>query len=559
MDQALVSPGMFPAVNGGSVASSGSHSNLADGFRSMLEAVLAQCAMGNETTGQATAIGVTDGLIKWRQNSRPLANANVETEAGLGYLDTDALRLCESVPSNPAKAAKAGSHFVGTKRGAKPPEGEAADRERQSVTPYPYEKRSRLPRLGDRQIGPEVARNGMAPDYLLDRRTVVREPSKLPRFSVIVEDYLRLRTLTSPDRLKDIKSARTRIGVFLDLIGDHPVDRYEASDLQAFVLLMGHWPAKSTQRKTSSSWEVLEESRRLNHRALAEKSLKDGYLATIRAAMRWGTTSYFYKDPFKDIPLRYPSRLSLSRETLPLSAHQLTAVFNLGVRSGHMDEAMLPLLGHLTGRRLSVLIHLRGSDIIQKYQDIWVAQPRSALQVEERVRRVPIKTKASAKFFVLHDFLRRIGFIDWAVSRGDRFLFPELMRLHDPSKSASQYMKRLFMRAGIPPRSGEVFHSLRGDYIDELRDHQISTRTARLQVGHSVGPDVHARYGSRSIREVSAKALAHVPMRPDVDYSMFERLDFGRMARSARQKGVRGSVELPLESPKGGAFGHLEG
>lgn len=359
---------------------------------------------------------------------------------------------------------------------------------------------------------------------------------------------MELRTITTPDRLKDIKSARSRIAVFLGLVGDHPVDRYEPSDLQAFVLLMGDWPAKPSQRREDSPWVVLERSKRSGLRTLAETSLKDGYVATIRAAMRWGTTAYLYKDPFKDIPLRYPLGLSSSRQTLPLSAQQLNAVFRLGVQSGHMDEAMLPLLGHLTGRRLSVLIHLRGCDIVQKYQDIWVAQPKSMLRVDGRVRRVPIKTQSSAKFFVLHDFLNRIGFIEWAVSRGNRFLFPELMRLHDPSKSASQYMQRLFIRAGMPPRSGEVFHSLRGDYIEELRDHQISSRTAKLQVGHSLGHDEHARYGSGSIREVSARALAHIPMRADVDYSIFDGLDFRRMARNARKKGVRGSVEVPCDA-----------
>jgi hypothetical protein len=99
-----------------------------------------------------------------------------------------------------------------------------------------------------------------------------------------------------------------------------------------------------------------------------------------------------------------------------------------------------------------------GCDIVQKYQDIWVAQPKSMLRVDRRVRRVPIKTQSSAKFFVLHDFINRIGFIEWAVSRGNRFLFPEFMRLHNPSKSASQYMQLLFIKAGMPPRSGEVFH-----------------------------------------------------------------------------------------------------
>ncbi len=51
--------------------------------------------------------------------------------------------------------------------------------------------------------------------------------------------------------------------------------------------------------------------------------------------------------------------------------------------------------------------------------------------------------------FVLHPFLKEIGFIDWAIKQEDNFLFSEIMRLVDPSKSASSYMQRLLQKAGI--------------------------------------------------------------------------------------------------------------
>lgn len=388
---------------------------------------------------------------------------------------------------------------------------------------------------------------GTVPAFLRDRRTVPRKRSKLPRFSVVVDDYLKLRAMVAPGNMKDVQSASSRISVFLDLIGDHPVDRYEAADLQAFVLLMADWPARPSLRNQGSVWQVLEEARRLGHRPLAEKSVKDGYVATVRAAMRSGMTSHSYRDPFQDVFLRYPSSFAPSRETASLSAKQLTSLFRIGVDTGHMDAAILPLLAHLTGRRLSALIYLRGIDIVEKFDNVWVAQPKSLIDIDGRTRRVPLKTKASLSFFVLHEFFHRIGFIDWALSRGTRFLFPDLMRLSDPSKSASQYMQRLFKKAGIEPGCGEVFHSLRAQYIDDLRDHEVSLRAGRLQVGHSVGADVNAHYGLKSLTEASAVTLARLPMRSDVDYSMFEALDFRRMLRNRRSKGVRGGVPVAEE------------
>jgi integrase len=377
------------------------------------------------------------------------------------------------------------------------------------------------------------------PAYLQDRRTVLRKRSKLPRFSIVVADYLTLRAMVTPGNMKDVQSASSRISVFLDLIGDHPVDRYEPADLQAFILLMADWPARPSLRNRGSAREVIDEARRLGHRPLAEKSVKDGYVAAVRAAMRSGMTSHSYRDPFHDVSLRYPSSLAPSRQTASLNARQLTTLFRIGTETGHMDAAMLPLLAHLTGRRLSALIYLRGIDIIEKFDNVWVVQPTSIVEIEGRARRVPLKTKASLSFFVLHELFHRIGFIDWAISRGDRFLFPDLMRLADPSKSASQYMQRLFKKAGIVPGCGEVFHSLRADCIDTLRDHDISMRDCKLQVGHSIGTDEHGRYGVKALRGVSALTLASLPMRPDVDYSVFETLDFFQLADNHRRKGVR--------------------
>jgi hypothetical protein len=302
---------------------------------------------------------------------------------------------------------------------------------------------------------------------------------------------------------------------------------------------MADWPAKPKLRRNKTTQAILEETHSFQYQPISEKSLKDGYVAIVKAAMRSGMTSYSYRDPFQNVFIRYPAKLARSRHTLPLSAKQLTTVFKLGVQSGFMGEAMLPLLSHLTGRRLSALIHLRGSDILEKYPGVWVAQPQGFVKIAGQLRRVPIKTSASAKFFILHSFLYRIGFIQWALSCGDEFLFPDLMRLEDPSKSASQYMQRLFKQAGISPGSGEVFHSLRGDCIEELRDHKISTRTIKLQVGHAAGLDEHARYGSRAIREVQAIDLANVPLKAGVDYTVFEGLDFSMIAGHRRRKGVR--------------------
>lgn len=201
------------------------------------------------------------------------------------------------------------------------------------------------------------------------------------------------------------------------------------------------------------------------------------------------------------------------------------------------DNAFLPLLGFLTGRRLGLLLHLKGSDFREKFEGVWVAQTSGIVQKDGVWQRVPIKTGASASFFVLHNFLSEIGFVQWAKQHGDQFLFSQLMRLQDPSKSASSYMARLFEEAGIKESRGEVFHSLRGGYIAETGDQNIEKRVRQMQVGHEIGDDEHDKYGFRTLTEKKAQQLATLPLNPEIDLSMFRGLDFDKLAAAKRTKG----------------------
>ena len=87
-------------------------------------------------------------------------------------------------------------------------------------------------------------------------------------------------------------------------------------------------------------------------------------------------------------------------------------------------------------------------------------------------KRVPIKNTASASFFVLNNFLAEIGLVQWAQERGDQFLFPELMRLMRPSKSASSYMGRLFEKVNRPGFAGGSNFQI-GWSHDEQNDEQV--------------------------------------------------------------------------------------
>ncbi|MCZ8352545.1 MAG: hypothetical protein O9352_21820 [Rhizobium sp.] len=384
----------------------------------------------------------------------------------------------------------------------------------------------------------------------LDRRRVHRAPSDVPNLSVVAHQYIQSRIdENGKHEDRDITTAQMRIQVFLDLIGDHPADRYSGVDLQAFVNLMAHWPSKPKHRPDNeNSFEILKRSKATNLTPVADKTLREGYVAVVKAALRSGMTKWAYPDPFAGVSLRYSKGHRRSKPTAPLSSMQLNRIFEEGVKSGYIDNTLLPLLGHLTGRRIGLLTYLKGSDIREKFENVWIAETDGIVEVDGVWKRVPYKTGDSLNYFVLHDFLREIGFIDWAKRRGDQFLFPDLMRLTDPAGRASSYMQRLFEKAGIEKGRREVFHSLRSGMIDDMRSKKIDDRARKMQVGHALGDDEHSNYGSRVITEDHAFAIAFAPLSERVDYTVFKDLDFDRLALNRRKKGHRQPVVEKTET-----------
>src|SRR5690606_35641044 len=233
------------------------------------------------------------------------------------------------------------------------------------------------------------------------------------------------------DHFSGGRPARYRMSVFLNLIGDHPIDTYVGSDLQAYVRLMACWPADKRHRPSDATpREIIESNRDLKFKPLKRSALEDGYVSIVKTIVRSKITELAYRDPFAGVRLRYPATAAPRETAEPLSSTKISDIFAAGVQGGILDEAMLPLLGHLTGRRLGLLVHLKGNDVREKYPGVWVAQTSGITLGKDGVwRRVPIKTNATTTFFILHDFLREIGFIDWAVRQGDNFLFRELIRL----------------------------------------------------------------------------------------------------------------------------------
>ncbi len=119
---------------------------------------------------------------------------------------------------------------------------------------------------------------------------------------------------------------------------------------------------------------------------------------------------------------------------------------------------------------------------------------------------------------MIYDFFRKVGFVDWAQERADDWIFAALHEHPDPSKYASKEMNKLLRQSGAIGANIEVFHSLRGDAIDDIRNTNIKDRSRRLQTGHELG-DVHDLYGFRALGAAETQQLARRPLAGGIDWT----------------------------------------
>lgn len=83
----------------------------------------------------------------------------------------------------------------------------------------------------------------------------------------------------------------------------------------------------------------------------------------------------------------------------------------------------------------------------------------------------------------------------------------------------------------------EVAHSLRHGAKEMFIEEDLDDEATRLQMGHEAN-DVHGNYGQQSaLRRKQCQELANFELPKEIDWAMFDGLDFEAMASKPRKIG----------------------
>jgi integrase len=372
--------------------------------------------------------------------------------------------------------------------------------------------------------------------------------SRAPLFSEALETYLELRRSAGASRAT-VATAELRGRVLIAVASDKPVDRYMPNEIQRYVNDLCFLPVEfgrngphAEEIRSLGASKAIEVNRKQScWEPLARKTVQDGYLQLAKAVIARAIQNASLKHPFPELRIEWPTIAKASVKREALDAETLDEVFRLGLASGYLDDGILPALAATTSRRIGLLSFIRGSDFQEKHNTTIIRVDGVGFNsATGKWFRVPYKTTESLNFFVVHEMWTKNGFVRWARSQGDAFLFRLLHQSVDPADTASKRIGRLFARAGAIGRNIEVPHGLRHGAKDHMEIHNVDGKTRRQQMGQSVGTDAHEGYGSsHEIMRKKCVELSKLPLIEGVDWTRFDRLDFEAMASKPRSMGAK--------------------
>ncbi|MGO4523490.1 tyrosine-type recombinase/integrase [Microvirga sp. 2MCAF35] len=351
----------------------------------------------------------------------------------------------------------------------------------------------------------------------------VEPPLTLPLLSSTIESYL-ARKREDDVGERHVEGLTRRFQAFIEHVGDKPIDRYRASDLQSFVSTLARVPAtwskdervRALSARAAAEWNT---SRRQPLPCMSETTITLGYARPIRTLFGWLAVEHGFTSPFQGMRLTVPKTAKGSVRRKPLTVEELNTWFAQAAREKRADDRFLPLLGYLTGARIAELSFLQGRDLRQ-IGDAWALGLSEPLIVDGREVRRPLKNSNSGRLVALHETLVKAGFVDWMKSRADTdWVFPHLHQssIVRPSDTASKRMARAMKKAGVHEALVKVFHSLRHNARDWMeRGAGLSESIVRRQMGHAA-EDTAQTYGDDLLTSAEVQTIARAPLPEGLD------------------------------------------
>ena len=334
-------------------------------------------------------------------------------------------------------------------------------------------------------------------------------PAKGDTASHIIEKYIEIRSSNEWTQKTTNENERL-LGWFVDQIGKtRKLKDITADDVRTFRDLISKLPKSFSKRSMYGdlSLQQIADKGKTDEKLSAATQQK--YLGIIKAFLGWCEDEHDI-DMSAAIRIKGAKKASQYDARHPFSPIQLEAIFQSPQYTGHRSPSRrsssgnllirdgkfwIPLLGLITGARMSELIQLTISDVVQ-LEDSWCLDINKGDNSDSDKS---LKSYASQRKIPLHPELIKIGFLDFVEDTGDANrtrIFEEIKPgengtwSHNFSKYFGRYLKQINVKT-----QKTTFHSFRHNFADALRMANIEDSHIKALMGHADGT-VTSIYGS---------------------------------------------------------------
>lgn len=210
-------------------------------------------------------------------------------------------------------------------------------------------------------------------------------------------------------------------------------------------------------------------------------------------------------NPFADMRIKTPKNAK-EQNYRPFTKEELVAIMETLATSKDKARVMIVKTLLVTGARSADVALLRHHDIKQSDKSIWYLD-----LVDEPNHQYPHSLKGSSsdeRHTPLHPWVIEQGFLDFIHSDRQGYVFGA-----QDNSALSGWFKRILLKLGIYEPRGTVLHSLRGTWIDLMREARLPQDIRRAVTGHS-SKDVQDRVYGEGLEKM-----------PDVIYKEIKKID----------------------------------
>lgn len=282
------------------------------------------------------------------------------------------------------------------------------------------------------------------------------QKSNAPLLSVAIDEFLSQWDVTKKAMLTKHKA---NLPVFLELIGDKPVDQIRHIDVSRFAVELRKFPARRTDRKFKGM--DAKQMIAANDGECMHKKTFENYKSSVKALIVWARKKW--DGAFETVridEIKYEGqRTGKEGGQRSFKDTELIKVFTCKWMKEHCENGRevhkfwLPVIGLFTGMRVNEICQLNPAvDIREDENGIWYFSVNDEGDAGEGIEK-SVKTAAGVRVVPIHSKLIELGLLDYVgalKSAGHKQLFPQWKAKGGKAgDNAGRYFRRFLDEIGL--------------------------------------------------------------------------------------------------------------